>query len=261
MIPSDLHSLIAVSSAAADTKKHFEAEHLAQQLDLPFAHLHTQDFAYLLVLTPERLELRQVGSNMKPICVDFLSPSFQYRRLKGGGKNQLIARAVGIKGPYKPRILDATAGLGEDGFVLACLGCAVHWLERSPIIGSLLEDGLNRLKKVIEFQNIPLSLEVTDAKKYLSRNDLDFSPDVIYLDPMFPDRNGTALVKKEMRVLHDLLGGEENVSALLEAALRHPVRVVLKRPRLAPTVNIQRKPDVTFTGRSVRFDVYLPTNA
>ena len=67
-----------------------------------------------------------------------------HRRQFGGGKGQMIAKAVGIKGGIKPQILDATAGLGKDAFVLATLGCEMTLLERSPIIHQLLQDGIER---------------------------------------------------------------------------------------------------------------------
>ena len=126
-------------------QRHSYAKTLAQQLHLPLIEEKTTDFSYWLIITDTQLQLQQTTHRTKPIYVDFLSAATEYQRHKGGGKNQLIARAVGIKAGYRPTVIDATAGLGQDGFVLASLGCTVCYLERSQIIAALLQDGLERL--------------------------------------------------------------------------------------------------------------------
>ena len=82
--------------------------------------------------------------NDKPLSIDFLSNKANYRRQHGGGHKQLIAKAVGIKPHKNLHIIDATAGLGEDAFVLACLGCQMTLLERSPYLAALLADAIER---------------------------------------------------------------------------------------------------------------------
>lgn len=252
------HSLIALSSDASAAEKQAQAQLLSAHLALPLVDSTNAEFKYLLVVTNQGLELRQVGSKTKPILIDFLSNASNYRRLHGGGRGELIARAVGLKKQAKLFVLDATAGLGQDAFVLACLGCQVHCLERSPIIAALLQDALDRLLAHEEWKDLPLSLTQIDAKHYLSRYpDNQILPDVIYLDPMFPPRSKTALVKKEMRWLQDLLGHEDDVVELLQLALKVArKRVVIKRPRLAPVIDGLR-PSLQVCGKSSRFDVYL----
>jgi 16S rRNA (guanine1516-N2)-methyltransferase len=80
---------------------------------------------------------------------------------------------------------------------------------------------------------------------------------VIYLDPMFPPRQKSALVKKEMRVLHDLVGADTDAEQLFDAARATSIRrIVVKRPRIAPALS--RVPaSHNFCGKSNRFDVYL----
>lgn len=190
--------------------------------------------------------------------VDFLSKASQYRRYRGGGRKQLIARAVGLKGKDCPSVLDCTAGLGEDAFVLACLGCNVTMIERSPIIAALLEDGIQRAKQDPSCHDLQLQLIIEDAMVYLGVLAATNYPDVIYLDPMFPSRKKSALVKKEMRMLRKMVGDDQDAPSLLAIALqRAKKRVVVKRPRLAPSLS-ERQPHVVLKGQSSRFDIYLP---
>ncbi len=211
--------------------------------------LAKKGLSYELIFTGERLELREVTkARQKPLYVDFLHGKLAHRRKYGGGKSQLIAKAVGTKKGL--RVLDATAGLGEDAFVLACLGCEMILLERSPIIAALLEDGLKRA-------NIDMKLIVTDAISYMRNIPEEMRPDVVYLDPMYPERTKSALGKKEMRILREIVGEDLDASELLQAALKAARnRVVVKRPRLAPQIP-GPKPDLVFKGKSSRFDVYL----
>lgn len=230
-------------------------EALALQLQLPHVDPSHQEYDFLLVYDAEHLVLQPTAPNAPgAISVDFVSGRAEYRRTQGG-KKELVARACGIKGENKPSIIDATAGLGRDAFVLAYLGCHVTMIERSPIIAALLADGLKRLHadKTLTEQ-IDLHLVNADAVTYLQQKP---AIDVIYLDPMYPHKKSSALVKKEMRLLRAIVGDDDNADSLLEAAITcAKKRVVVKRPRLAPTVN-DRKPDIVYTGKNSRFDVYL----
>ena len=203
------------------------------------------------------------------IRVDFLSGTVAHRRHFGGGSGQMIAKAVGIQPGLRPTVLDATAGLGRDAFVLAQLGCPLRLIERQPLIAALLEDGLRRASENAELAAIVarMSLIVGDAITLMrdwrhghgdSHSDSapPDIPQVIYLDPMFPPRRKSALVKKEMRLLRPLAGDDRDASALLAAALdlaSH--RVVVKRPRQAPPLDGQ-PPGYTLHGQSSRFDIY-----
>lgn len=191
------------------------------------------------------------------VHVDFLEGALAHRKKYGGGKSQLIAKAVGVKSKIKLSVLDVTAGLGRDAFVLATLGCDVVMCERSPIIHALLEDGLKRAKKEVWFQELFLTLISADAIEYLQSISESQTPDIIYIDPMFPEKTKSALVKKEMRVLREVVGDDVDSEKLLNAALFiAKKRVVVKRAKLAPTLT-DKKPDVIYRGKSSRFDVYL----
>lgn len=210
----------------------------------------------LLVLTDTRLELRQHLSNCRPVYVDFLQGHLAHRRQFGGGGSQLIARAVGLKHQKGLRVLDLTAGLGQDGFVLACCGCSVHLLERHPVIYQLLRDGFVRAHTDAFFQSLHFDLSFKAAQDVLSQP-MSVPPDVIYLDPMYPTQKKSAEAKKEMIFLRRLVGDDQDAAALLAPALSvaHS-RVVVKRARLAPVL-AGLSPDLVYHGKSSRFDVYL----
>lgn len=214
-----------------------------------------------LELTAERLQLIEVAEDAPgPVYVDFLGGAVGHRHRFGGGRGQTIARAVGLKGGSNPSVVDATAGLGRDAFVLASLGCSVSMVERSPVVAALLEDGLARAAQDSEIGNwISERLRLVHADAIAWMNGLDEAdfPEVVYLDPMFPHKQKSALVKKEMRLFQKLLGYDENEEALLQAALRIATkRVVVKRPDYAPSL-AQRKPTMSIKGKKQRFDVYV----
>ena len=192
------------------------------------------------------------------INVDFVTGAVAHRRKFGGGKGQSIAKAVGLNKGATPVVLDATAGLGRDGFVLASLGCKVILHERHPVVAALLYDGLQRAYNDSEIglwmqQN--MSLIFGSSHTLLAQ--CDSMPDVVYLDPMFPHREKSALVKKEMRVFQELVGGDTDADDLLEFA--YPLaskRVVVKRPDYAPFLN-DKTPSMQIKTKKNRFDVYV----
>jgi 16S rRNA (guanine1516-N2)-methyltransferase len=244
---------------AIDDDLQAQAGQLAQRLGLPLA-TQAGDAELLLRLTPQRLELVQTGPDAPgPVYVDFLAGAMGHRRRFGGGRGQLVAKAVGIKKDFIPSVIDATAGLGRDAFVLAQLGCRVQMLERSAVVAALLSDGMQRATQDTEVAEIiaRLSLEVVDAKRFLLALDSSQRPDVVYLDPMHPERSKAAAVKKEMRLFRQLVGGDEDDAALLQAALKAArKRVVVKRPRKAAAI-AGPEPGLVYEGKSTRFDVYL----
>ncbi len=217
---------------------------------------------FIALVDQNGISLLQTGDLAPgPIKVEFLSGAVDHRRKFGGGKGQIIAKAVGIQANVHPFVLDATAGLGRDAFVLASLGCKVDMLERSVLIHALLEDGLRRANRNaadVELKHIlsDMFLHNCDAHEYLTKNVFSTKPDVVYLDPMFPERHKSADVKKDMKVFHALVGKDLDADELLDKArVLAKYRVVVKRPRKAPYLN-DKKPNIEFSGKSSRFDVY-----
>ncbi|ABA57566.1 Protein of unknown function DUF548 [Nitrosococcus oceani ATCC 19707] len=236
------------------------ARQLACRLGLPLLTppLNLGRPTITLVLSAQRLELHhpELGA---PLFVDFVKGAMGYRRRQGEGRKQPLARAIGLKGNVCPDVLDATAGLGRDAFVLAMLGCPVRLIEQSPVIGALLEDGLARARKTPETAPIiaQMTLMQANAVDWMGTLNAQDFPDVVYLDPMYPERTKSALVKKEMRLLRILAGKDENAPLLLEVALECArQRVVVKRPR--PGVFLAGvKPDFSIESKTTRFDIYL----
>lgn len=236
-----------------------EAKRIASRFNLPLASGQRKS-GYRLYLGLERLELQNLDDNSHgPIYVDFVGGRARHRRLFGGGKNQPLARAVGIKGSQTPHVLDATAGFGRDAFVLASLGCRVTMLEREAVFAALLADAIVRAEINLETAAIASRMQLLycDAQHYIgSMQDKD-SIDTIYLDPMYPQRNKTALVKKEMRAARELAGDDGDAGQLLELALSQAVkRVVVKRPRSAATLNAV-KPTAVIESENTRYDIYI----
>jgi 16S rRNA (guanine1516-N2)-methyltransferase len=232
-----------------------QAEILAHDLNLPLTTTST-DFEYILILTPDYLGLQKIGDKSSPLFVDFLSPSMQFRQCHATLKNESLARALGLKKGTQPIIIDATGGLGRDSFIIASLGFNVTILERSPIIHALIADGIKRAQPRSDAVK-RLHLIKTEALHWLTQLTHETQPDIIYLDPMFPERKKSALPKQEMLIFHDIVGNDTDAGALLNAALAcAKQRVVVKRARLAQSLN-EKIPAYSLKGNSCRFDVYL----
>jgi len=166
----------------------------------------------------------------------------------------LLARVVGLHKQRELRVLDATAGLGRDGFTLAALGAQVTLAERNPTLATLLTDA--RRRALLD----PASAAAAARTEIIcldSRQLMGAPPrfDVVYLDPMYPGRGKSALAKKEMQLLRELTGGDADADELLAAANARR-RVVVKRPRSAPPLGGQA-PSLQLDGTQARFDIYL----
>lgn len=229
----------------------------ANKLRDKWGFISTKSDTFQLRLLPEYLALEQVDDPKQGlIFVDFASGAVAHRRKFGGGKGQAIAKAIGLKSGVQVDVIDATAGLGRDAFVLATLGCNVTMVERSPVAAALLEDGLERAYidfEIGEWIQQRMQLQFGSGYEYLKNHETD----VVYLDPMFPHKKKSALVKKEMRVFQGVVGADLDADDLLEVALNAArYRVVVKRPDYAPFLN-DKKPSMSIKTKKNRFDVYV----
>lgn len=221
---------------------------------------------FLLQFNQQSLELLKLDEpKLGGIKVDFVEGATAHRRKFGGGRGQDIAKAIGLKHGFTPHILDATAGLGRDAFVLASLGCEITLMERMPVVAALLEDGLERAKLNSEVSEIANRMTLVHASSIEHMN-LAQQVDVVYLDPMYPHREKSAAVKKEMRVFQSLVGEDLDADGLLAPALAlAQYRVVVKRPSYAPPLSCpsikgslgSRKPNTSINMKKNRFDVYV----
>ncbi len=240
-----------------------QARDFAERHHYPLFKKHSGDHVLQLRFNADRLALYDSEINSS-IDVDFVQGALAHRERFGGGKGQAIAKAVGLNKPANKgrqlTVIDATAGLARDAFVLATLGCRLTLVEQSPVLVALLQDGIERAllsgdghHAVHNFTN----LVHADSALYMEHMDADSHPGVIYIDPMYPERKKSALVKKDMQILHKLIGAAQDEQHLLETALQHATqRVVVKRPIHAnPVAGI--KPSTQISSKKTRYDVYV----
>jgi len=268
------------------------ATELAQRLALPLCDMtHKQKidskhFQWLDWVNDKKdpsLKLALCSHHQGPVFIDFLGGKKAHRRQFGGGKGQPLVRAMGHLENSLPKVLDATAGMGGDSYVLASLGFNVTMVERSFIVSALLDDALCRAKSQLDTtqsddvkadlgsnlindqvnelqQSINnLSLVNADSACYLLENKPKI--DVVYMDPMYPEKKKKAAAKKEMQALQNLVGPDLDSTALLDAALQTAqFRVVVKRPKGAEPVQSQLnniQPSTQISSPNTRYDIYV----
>ncbi|VAV89247.1 hypothetical protein MNBD_ALPHA06-416 [hydrothermal vent metagenome] len=190
--------------------------------------------------------------------ISFTSPAFRHRLSQGGGRGQALAKALGLSKGRTPDIVDATAGLGKDGFVLAHLGAKITLIERNPSVAAALQQALSQAKIAEPLFAQPaarITLLHGDAMDLLPK----LAPPVVYIDPMHPARSKSALVKQPMRDLRQLVGGDSDSAELITIALRHAQkRVVVKWPRHAALPEPILTPSYELAGKTTRYCVFLP---
>ncbi len=173
--------------------------------------------------------------------------------------HELLVRAAKVKpadgGPL--RAVDATAGLGEDALLLAAAGFSVKLFERNAIIAALLRDTMERASRIPELVETVSRMEVSEADSVDALRSLDFEPDVVLLDPMFPQKGKDAAAKKKLQMLQQLERPCDDEGALFEAAIAaSPRKIVVKRPVKGPLL-AGRKPDYSLEGKAIRYDCYV----
>lgn len=191
------------------------------------------------------------------LIIDFVGGAVGHRFRSGEGRGQALAKAAGLTRGITPHIVDATAGMGRDAFLLAALGAQVTLIERSEAMHQLLAEGLERARAEGG------AYAETVARMTLLHGDScallpELSPQVVLVDPMHPPRGNSALVKKEMRLIRDIVGTDPDAAQLMRAALEHARnRVVLKWPLRAPPIEGLPKPSHQILGKSTRYDVFV----
>ena len=235
------------------------AASLARELALPLIDdPHRAEL--LLVLGPQGLALRRPNDPALngELRVDFDRPAA--RRRQQSPHRELVVQAARLRrAGESPLVVDATAGLGRDGFLLAAAGFRVVLCERNPVVAALLRDGLARAALLPRTAAIAARIRLIAADFADALEQLSERPAVIYLDPMFPPRSKSAKVKQELQLLQLLEGtggGESDAARLLQTALAAgPRKVVVKRPLKGPAL-AGPAPSHVLRGKAVRFDVY-----
>ena len=238
---------------------HARAVALAEALSVPLIDDPLQT-DLLLVLGPEGLALRRPNDPELPgvLRVDFDRPAARQRQRQP--HRELVVQAARLRGTgNEPLLVDATAGLGRDGFLLAAAGFRVVLFEHHPVVAALLRDGLARAALLPRTAAIAARIRLIAADFADALEQLSERPAVIYLDPMFPPRSKSAKVKQELQLLQLLEGtggGESDAARLLQTALAAgPRKVVVKRPLKGPAL-AGPAPSHVLRGKAVRFDVY-----
>ena len=187
----------------------------------------------------------------------FIEGPILHRLKYGKGRGQNLAKAVGMKFNKNRNIIDATAGLGYDSFILASLGAKVTLIERSQKMHELLQNGINEgisfggeIEKIIN----RMELLFGDSKDILPK----LTPEVIMIDTMYKERKKTALVKNNMRLVREIVGPDSDYIELLKVALNCAKnRVVLKQPRYAEPIKEIRKCSHQILGKTIRYDIFM----
>jgi 16S rRNA (guanine1516-N2)-methyltransferase len=258
------------AEAGIDSNQVPNAAQLSAELGLVLLDDINQAAAGTVVLTvaARGLELRIAGDRGRPIQIDLTK--LDTRSPAGRNRRQPLRRALGLRrrSGQGLKVIDATAGWGEDSWLIASAGCSVLAVERHGAVAALLRDALARASKVqqtvagriqvlaADARDVLHALSAPGSKHALAAAALDWiNADVIYIDPMYPGRRKTA-ERKALRVLGELVGSDADADQLFAAAVGCGVpRVVVKRPlRAAP---LAAGPHHSHDGKAVRYDVYL----
>jgi len=212
--------------------------------------------ARALMLDGDRNEynLKQIAGELR---IDFTEGSVAHRLRFGGGRGQDIAKAMGLRAGKTPMIVDATAGLGRDSFLLASLGAQVTLIERSEKMHELLVQGMQRAAK----EGGQLR-EIIGRMTLLKGDSLDIIPELageaILIDPMHPERKKSALVKQELRQVREIVGSDDDAADLVRLAIKHArKRVVLKWPAKGAPIEGVKKCTHQIIGKTTRYDVFM----
>ena len=177
---------------------------------------------------------------------------------KGKWQHEMLVKAARIKGAAGPiTVVDATAGMGEDSLLLAAAGFEVQLFERDPVIAALLEDSLRRAKDIPELEDVLARMHFHEGDSVEALASMKERPDVIYLDPMFPERKKSGLIKKKFQLLQQLESPCVDGEVLLAAAMKaKPKKIVIKRPAKGPYL-ADIKADYSITGKTIRYDCIM----
>ncbi len=241
------------------------AERLARDYGIAYAAGDLSTYDAVLAVCKGRTELRWLddSTGFTPIAIDLTA--IDASSPQGRSLRQPIARAVGLRkgDPTRPHVLDATAGFGQDAWLLASLGCRVTAVERAPAMAILLADALRRAASAQPKITARIKLVRADAGRHLEvhrQKTQQDRIDVVYLDPMFPPKRKAAKPRKQMVLLSQIVGPDRDSDTLFATAMAYPVkRVVVKRPLHAPPITPTPDPVAVHAGKSHRFDVYRPS--
>lgn len=229
----------------------FEKGHSSELLASEWCDfLLTNQFDFDSILKIDCLDVhpKVFDRNGNKFCINFVEDKQNYHKKKSSMKSELLGRAMG-SGRYGLQVLDLSAGLGIDAVFLCQLGFEVTAVERNPLIFLALKNAASQLPTEMK-----LKFNFGSSQEFLRNNAGGF--DVIYFDPMFPEKTKSALPRQEMVFFRHLVGADLDADEVVQQAVRFKgvSRVVVKRPMKAPT--LYKKPESQIEGKLVRFDIY-----
>ena len=182
--------------------------------------------------------------------------TMMHRVTNGRLQHEMLVKAASSEKEGR-KAIDATAGLGEDAFLLAAQGYEVTLYEQNPVVAALLKDAIRRAKKNQILKDIAGRMKVVEADSVESMSKLLDPVDVIYLDPMFPARQKSSLINKKLQLIQKLEPPCSEETDLFDAALKVcPSRIIVKRP-LKSECLAGREPSYTLKGKAIRYDCYV----
>ena len=225
------------------------ADMLSRQLGVPLAD--SMGEALTLVFDGSGLSL--VGSGMR-YQGDFARTL--NRVTKGRLHHEMLVKLAKTKTEH-PVAVDAAAGMGEDSFLLAAAGYEVYLFEQDAVIAALLRDALYRAGEDDRLREIVGRMHLSEGNSIELMPRLGITPEIVYLDPMFPPRKKSGLIHKKLQLIQKLeqpCADERELFAA--AAAMHPKKIIIKRPlNGAPLAD--RKPSYTVKGKAIRYDVVV----
>ncbi len=235
------------------------AQSLAESRDFVLSADKDPTIRFWLVVSKEGIRLEDTSSKIGALKIDFLSGSNLHRLHHSQGQREYLLRAIG-KHPPKTTIVDATAGLASDGFMLAVRGFKVTLIEQNPVVATLLEDALARAYKDSEHGQMLLAnlqLKIGNAQDIL--DNMPDKPEFIYLDPMYPKTDKSSLPTKSMQYLQKIVVPESKDDLLVNSLENVKKKVVVKRSKTASYLeNIN--PSHQIFGKTTRYDIYLKSS-
>lgn len=178
-----------------------------------------------------------------------------HRVTNGRLQHEMLVRAAKSDKPGR-KAIDATAGMGEDAFLLAAQGYEVTLFEQNPVIAVLLKDALRRAKKHPVLKDIASRMNLVQDNSVEGMSKLLDPVDVIYLDPMFPARQKSSLINKKLQLIQKLEPPCSEETDLFDAAISaSPSKIIVKRP-LKSEFLAGRKPSYTLNGKAIRYNCY-----
>ncbi len=233
-----------------------EARLLAEKLNVPLIlrdSLQEDPEDLMLRFHKEGLSLCGEGLEMQGDLTHMIP-----RLKKNNLQREFLVKASRMKNPGDhPVAVDATAGMGEDSLLLAAVGYQVFLYELNPVIAALLKDSLRRASSVPELKEAVSRMQVREGDSIEGLSRLDTAPDLILLDPMFPERKKSGLIKKKFQLLQKLESPCSDEERLFDAAWSAgPRRLVIKRPLKGPCL-AGMKPDYSIAGKAIRYDCFV----